>query len=113
MLIAVPTEGKKGLKDRVSQTFARSQTVTLISLEEGVPRNVEVRENTAAKLSQGAGPLMVKNLKDWGVQLVLTGEIGPGSSTIAEAFDIKMVKVEPGILVSNALNSMKPIPKAS
>ncbi len=106
MLVAIPTDGEKGLKDKVSSIFARSRTVTLINLEDGVPKSIEVRDNPAAELSQGAGPLMVKSLKDWGVQMVLTGEVGPGSSTIAGAFGIKMVKVEPGVSVLRALDSI-------
>ena len=102
-LVALPTEGKNGLKDRVSEVFSRAKTFTIVKLEEGKPSQVDVLVNTAAELKQGAGPLAVKALKDNGVELVLSGDLGPGATTLLETIGIETIKIEPGLKVSKAI----------
>jgi predicted Fe-Mo cluster-binding NifX family protein len=103
--IALPTTGHRGVKDRVSQVFSRASTFTIVEIVDGETRSVEVLENEAAGLSQGAGPLAVRTLKDRGVDLVASGDLGPGASTLLETLGIEFISVEPGSRVSQALET--------
>jgi len=101
--IAIPTKGFDGIKDTVSSVFARSKTLTIVDLIEDKPEIVEIIENKASDLRHGAGPIVVKTLKDNGVKLIVSGELGPGASTLLETICIYSKLVDPGIRVSKAL----------
>ena len=103
--IALPTNDHKGMKDRVSQLFSRANTFTIVEIVGGKSHSVEIIENKASKMSQGAGPLAVKTLKEWGVDLVASGDLGPGASTLLDALEIKFIAVKSGAKVSQALKS--------
>ena len=103
--IALPTNGHKGIKDRVSKVFSRATTFTIVEIMDGEPHSVEVLENEAAGLSQGAGPLAVRTLKDRRVDLVASGDLGPGASTLLETLGIEFVSVEAGSRVSQAIET--------
>jgi predicted Fe-Mo cluster-binding NifX family protein len=103
MRIAIPTVGDRGMQDTVSSVFSKSPNFTFIDIVEGEVKVVEVEENTASSLKQGAGPLVAKNLRDKGVRAVIVGELGPGASTLLDLSGIKALKVEPGVKVTLAL----------
>lgn len=103
LLIAVPTVGELGLKDRVSNVFSRAETFTILKVKGKKIQGVTVEKNTASALKQGAGPLAIKELNDKGVDTVLCPELGPGAKTMLDAFGIKTIRVESGIKVSQAL----------
>jgi predicted Fe-Mo cluster-binding NifX family protein len=90
MKIAVPTQGERGLRDRVADTFSRAPYFTLVTVENGGITGKRVIQNKASEVAQGAGPLAARTLKDNGVDVLLSGEIGPGATNILEAFDIKI-----------------------
>ena len=75
-LIAVPTEGDRGIRDRASGIFAKAPFFTFIEVIDKQRGEIIVQENDASKLAQGTGPLVMKNLKDSGVDVVLAGEVG-------------------------------------
>ena len=101
--IAIPTKGFDGTKDTVSDVFSRSKTFTLVDMIEDKPEVVEIIDNKASDLRHGAGPIVAKTLKDKGVTLIVSGELGPGASTLLETIGIRSELVDPGILVSKAL----------
>ncbi|MBA7703118.1 hypothetical protein ES703_111900 [subsurface metagenome] len=103
LLIAVPTVGELGLKDKVSNVFSRAETFTILEVEGKEIQNVTVEKNIASALKQGAGPLAIKKLKDQGVNTVLCPELGPGAKTMLDVFGIKTIRVESGIKVRDAL----------
>jgi len=103
MKIAVPTEGHRKLSDKVADTFSRAATFTIISLKDNKPGEVTVIENQARTQKQGAGPLAAKTLKGQDVTAILSGEIGPGATTILGAFDIEVHQTETGKKVKIAL----------
>ncbi|HEX9916053.1 MAG TPA: NifB/NifX family molybdenum-iron cluster-binding protein [Candidatus Bathyarchaeia archaeon] len=88
MKIAVPTQGDRGLRDRVADTFSRAPYFTLVTVENGGITGKTVIQNKAAEVAQGAGPLAARTLKDNGVDVLLSGEIGPGATNILEALGI-------------------------
>jgi len=60
-------------------------------------------KNRASEMSQGAGPVAARTLKENKVDVVLAGDIGPGARDILETIDIRVEKVEPGLRVKEAL----------
>ena len=88
MKIAVPTEGDKGLRDKVADTFSRAPYFTLVTVENGIITGKKVIQNKASEVKQGAGPLAARTLKDNDVNVLLSGEIGPGATSILETLGI-------------------------
>ena len=101
--LAVPTKGVDGISDVLSEVFARSPTFTYIDIENGEVKNVYIEENKAIELKQGAGPLVVKNLKDKEVDAVIAYELGPGAKTLLEMSGIQMIQMEAGTRVSESV----------
>lgn len=101
--LAVPTTGSRGMRDVVSEVFARAATFTIIDVVDGEVKEVRVEENAATGLKQGAGPIVAKTLKEGEVDLVVAGELGPGAKTLLEMSGIRMVLVAPGVKVSEAV----------
>lgn len=91
------------MRDVVSEVFARASTFTIIDIVDGEVREVKVEENTASRLKQGTGPIVARNLKEKGVNVVIAGELGPGAATLLEMSGIRMVRVPPGEKVSKAV----------
>jgi len=94
--IVVASVGDRKLEDRVSPEFSYSRTFTIIDIEDGEVRNIEVLENPAKNMAHGRGPLVGKSLADRGVDIVITGKIGPGASTVLEQLGIKVIVTNPG-----------------
>lgn len=107
--IALPTDGEKGLDDTVSRVFGRANTFTIVDLENEKIKNVKILKNFALDYKSGVGPIIVKMLADSKVNVVVTGEIGPGAVTLLEQYKIKKIRVEPGIKVIEAIKSVKPV----
>ena len=101
--VAVPTKGEMGLEDEVSETFGKSKTITVIDIVDEQPKNVIVLQNPAVSFKFGAGPILVKTLVDLKVNVVVTGELGLGASTLLEDHGIVKVVVKPGTAVSEAI----------
>ncbi len=106
LLIAVPTVGELGLKDKISNVFSRAETFTILKVEGKDLQTVTVEKNIASALKQGAGPLVIKMLNEIGVDTVLCPELGPGAKTMLDAFGIKIIRVESGVKVSQALKEV-------
>jgi len=104
-LIAVPTEGDMGIRDKVSHIFAKAPYFTFVEVIDKQRGEIIVHENEASKLAQGTGPLVMKNLKDRGVDVVLAGEVGPGAKTLMDISGIRLWKIEVGTKVSEAVSS--------
>jgi predicted Fe-Mo cluster-binding NifX family protein len=103
MRIAVPTKSTRGMSDVVSEVFAKAPTFTFIDVVDGKIGDVRVEENAALHLTQGVGPVVMKTLKDKGIEMILACEVGPGAKTLMELSNIGLVQVEPGTKVSEAV----------
>ena len=101
--IAIPTKGKGGLKDVVSDVFGRANTFTIVDVEGGAAKNVKVLENPAVSYQHGAGPIVVKMLVDSNVNLVIAPEFGPGASSLLEQHNIEKISMKPGTIISEAI----------
>lgn len=102
--IAVPTKESRGIRDMVSDVFARAPTFTFIDIVDGEVKEVRVEENKASGLMQGTGPIVAKHLTEKGVDVVVTGELGPGASTLMQMSGIKIIRVAQGINVKKAVS---------
>ena len=102
-LIVVPTEGDRGMRDSVSNIFAKALYFTFVEVIDGRKEQVTIEENESSGLSQGTGPIVMKSFKDRGVHVVLAGEVGPGARTLMDMSGIRLFKVEPGTRVSEAI----------
>jgi predicted Fe-Mo cluster-binding NifX family protein len=104
MKIAIPTENHLEYEDTVAETFSRAPTFTLISLKKGEPSEIIVIDNKSSGYSQGAGPLAAQTLKENGVTVILSGELGPGAKTILQTLGIEFYRTEIGKTVKEALD---------
>jgi len=104
--IAIPTKGKGGLEDFVSDVFGRAANYTVIDVKDNKIGNVKVLENPAISYEHGAGPIVVKMLIEHGVNMVIAKEIGPGVSTLFEHHKIEKVTVNAGISVKEAVKKI-------
>jgi predicted Fe-Mo cluster-binding NifX family protein len=101
--LALPTKGNLGMKDVISDVFARADNFTFIDIVDGEVKEVNVEENKASSLKQGTGPIVAQTLKKKGIDIVVAGELGPGAKTLLEISGIKAIQVKPGTKVTEAL----------
>jgi len=74
-----------------------------VHVDHGKIRSVEVIQNPAASLSHGRGPVVAKSLANMRVNTVISGEIGPGASTMLNELSITKMIVKPGQKVIDVL----------
>jgi len=101
--IAIPTKTHGGLEDIVSEVFGKAKTFTVVDIEDEEIKNVQVIDNPAASYEYGAGPIAVKTLADLEVNLVLTGQLGPGASNLLKHHKISQLSVEASIKVADSI----------
>jgi len=101
--IAVPTKTHAGLEDVVSEVFGKAKTFTIVDVEDGEVKNVQVVDNPAASYEYGSGPVAVKTLADLKVNLVMAGELGPGASSLLEHHNIQKLSVKPNTKVAESV----------
>lgn len=104
MRIAVPTEGKRKLSNKVANTFSRASKFTIVTIKDSKIDSVELISNPGETPERGAGPLAARALKENNVDLVLTGEMGPGAKNILDALDIEIKLVEQGKSVKEVVS---------
>ncbi|MGQ9506820.1 MAG: NifB/NifX family molybdenum-iron cluster-binding protein [Candidatus Bathycorpusculaceae bacterium] len=103
--VAIATTSNKGLDDTISHEFGHSKTFTIIDIQDENVKNVEVIKNPASSLSHGKGPVVAKYLADMKVNMVISGEVGPGASTMLTELKIKILTAKSGEHVINVLRT--------
>jgi predicted Fe-Mo cluster-binding NifX family protein len=101
--VAIPTKGQGGLEDVVSEVFGRANTFTVIDIEDGTVKNMNVLENPAVSYQHGTGPIVVKMLIDAGVNVVIAAEFGPGVSTLLDQHKVTKITVRAGSSVTESI----------
>ncbi len=91
MRIAVSTTNG-GLEDKVSEVFGRAVSFTIVDVENGEIKNVEVVRNDYAVRGGGAGIAVSQFLADKGVEVVLTGNVGPNALSVLNSAGIKVYR---------------------
>ena len=104
--IAVPTKTHKGLEDVVSEVFGKAKTFTIVDIEDGEVKDLQVIDNPAASYEYGAGPVAVKTLVDLKVNLVAATEFGPGASSLLAQHNIKKISVKPDTKVADSIKEV-------
>ncbi|MBP1911673.1 NifB/NifX family molybdenum-iron cluster-binding protein [Thermococcus stetteri] len=104
--VALPTS-KGGLDDKVHESLVRAETFTLIELENGKIKSVEVVENPYRGEPYGAGSKVALFLVNLGVEVLLTPVDCPKGKAILEAGGVKIIKVKPGKRVEEAIKSLQ------
>jgi len=103
--IAVASQGQGGLDDVVSPMFGRCPTFTVVDVEKGEIRGVNVIPNQAASAMHGAGIAAVQTLASVGVNVVIAGRFGPNAYTACNQAGIRMVEAQPSITIRDAIQS--------
>ncbi|MDI6805953.1 MAG: NifB/NifX family molybdenum-iron cluster-binding protein, partial [Candidatus Bathyarchaeia archaeon] len=85
--------------------FGHAKTFTIIDIKDGSVKNVEVMQNPAASLSHGKGPVVAKYLAEKKVKIVISGEVGPGASTMLNELSIKILTAKSGEQVQDVLRT--------
>jgi len=93
--VVVATQGSRGLDDIVSPIFARTPFFTIIDLEDGEVRNVEVIENRFGMMGGGAGIAAAQYMKELNADIVIAGSFGPNSQGMLENIGIKTLVSSP------------------
>ncbi|ACS90747.1 MULTISPECIES: NifB/NifX family molybdenum-iron cluster-binding protein [Thermococcus] len=104
--VAVPTS-KGGLDDRVHESLVRAETFTVVELDGGNIKEVQVIENPYRGEPHGAGPKVALFLVNLGVDVLLTPMECPKGKPILEAGGVRIVKVKAGKRVEEALRSLR------
>ena len=104
--VAIPIKGKMGLNDSVSDVFGRATAFVVFDIEEKEIKNLKVLENPAISYEHGDGPIVVKMLIENGVNMIMTGEVGPGASGLLEHHNVKKVSIKAGIRVKEAIKQI-------
>ncbi|MDH4291864.1 MAG: NifB/NifX family molybdenum-iron cluster-binding protein [Dehalococcoidia bacterium] len=104
--VAVPTKGRGGLDDVVSEVFGRANTFTIVDIEKGTIKNFKVLENPAVSYQHGAGPIVVKMLLDEGVNIVIATEFGPGVLTLLDQHKVTKITATAGTSVAQSLKEL-------
>ncbi len=101
MKIAVSTTNG-GLDDKVSDVFGRAVSFTIVDVENGDIKSVEVVRNDYAVRGGGAGIAVSQFLADKGVEVVITGNVGPNALSVLNSAGIKVYRAG-GMKVSEAI----------
>ncbi len=101
MKIAVSTTSG-GLDDKVSEVFGRAVSFTIVDVENGDVKSVEVVRNDYAVRGGGAGIAVSQFLADKGVEVVLTGNVGPNALSVLNSAGIKVYRAG-GMKVKEAI----------
>jgi len=103
MRIAIPTTGKRKLTNKVADTFSRAPHFTIVTIDDNKIKSLEIVNNPGETLERGAGPLAARLLKENQVDMLLTGEMGPGAKNILDALEIEYDMVEQAKTVKEVL----------
>lgn len=101
--VGVASHGTGGLEDTVSPMFGRCPNFTIVEIEEGKIKGARILPNQFLTSPSGAGIASVQTLAREGVRYILGGRFGPNVAAVAGQFGIKMVTVQPGVRIKEAI----------
>ena len=98
MKIAVSSKGKSLVSD-VDERFGRCPYFIVVEIDEKEIKGFEVKENTSIKMKTGAGTTAAQVVADLGVDVIITGNMGPRAFEIFKQLDVEVYGAE-GIIES-------------
>lgn len=105
MKILIPTQSNGGLDDLVSPVFARAPTFTIVEVEGKEIKKTEIETNAAASGFGGAGIQAAQFAANKGVNVIITGSIGPNASMVLNQSGIKVATGFDGMKVRDAIEN--------
>ncbi|MEW6685940.1 MAG: NifB/NifX family molybdenum-iron cluster-binding protein [Candidatus Edwardsbacteria bacterium] len=102
MKVAVTSQGDS-LDAPIDLRFGRCLYFIIVDLE---ARKIEAIPNPASGATGGAGPQAAQIIADKGVEVVITGNVGPNAFQTLKAANIKVYQVDSGT-VKEALEEYK------
>jgi predicted Fe-Mo cluster-binding NifX family protein len=103
MKIAVSSSGDT-LEAKTHELFGRCDYFVIIDAESGVWKAVK---NNSAETPSGAGTACAQMMVDEGVNVVISGQIGPYAFEALTGGGISMFQTPPGLTVSQTLEQFK------
>jgi len=100
--IAVSASGP-GLDAPVDFRFGRCPYFVIVDVENGVIKSFEVIQNPAMSAFSGAGIQAAQLVANKGVNVVITGNMGPNAYGVLSSAGIQIVTATPGITVREAV----------
>jgi predicted Fe-Mo cluster-binding NifX family protein len=105
MKIAITSYGKD-LSSKVDRSFGRAKWVIVVDTESGILKTHDNKQNV--NLPQGAGIQAGQNVANLGVEVVLTGNVGPNAFRILSTASIKAFIIDKSIeTIEDALSEWK------
>jgi len=87
MKIAVTASNNNGYESEVNKHFGRSPFFAIVDTKDD---EIDLIKNSAAQASSGAGVQAAQLISDQGVEVLLSGSVGPKAYTALSSGDIKM-----------------------
>ena len=110
--VALPTGDLGGLDDKVYPRFARSPTITIVELDNDFRAvSVRVLKNPGVEAARGAAIKVAEVLSNEGVSIVVTSSLGPHASAVLQNLGIRVINVEEGVSVKEAIEKVREILK--
>ena len=103
MKIAVTAENDNGFESNVNPHFGRSPYFAIVDTDNN---EVELVKNEAARASGGAGVSAAQLISDRGVEVLISGSVGPKAYTALSTGNIDMY-IAKGGTVSQAVKSFQ------
>ncbi len=101
--VAAGVEYDAGLDSLVSPRFARAPYIALVDTYGGRVTGLRCLANPLASAGQGVGMALAQWLASVGVRVVLAAWLGPGAAQALETAGIRVVQVQPGMRLRDAL----------
>ncbi len=101
--IAVPLDNNNGLESIVAFRFARAAFFAIVDYENQQIISLNIYNNQYAMGGRGVGITVAQWLASMGVHAVLAPEIGPNALRALQSFGIRIIRVNPGIPLKQAL----------
>jgi len=95
--IAITSQGDS-LEAAMDSRFGRCAYFVLVDSETG---ETEILANPAMDAAGGAGPLAAQTIADKGVQVVITGNVGPNATQTLKAANIAIYQATSGTVREN------------
>ena len=102
MRICVASESEGGLDDTVSSVFGRCARFTVVEVENGEIKKVEIVENPGARASSGAGIQAAQDVIDAGCSMLIASSVGPNAGEVLRMAGVKMLAA-PGMRIGEAV----------
>jgi predicted Fe-Mo cluster-binding NifX family protein len=102
--IAIPSQAPGGLKSQVSTRFGRCPYFTIVLLENGDIKAIDVINNKATEAMGGAGPMAAQLMANEGVSKIVGANYGPNAANALTQGAIEMYGTHPGT-VKDVINA--------